>query len=208
MVSLSSAPRCSGLTPIKVHGKILLRHNTMRNSNITIHRATRAHKLNISLHCCSPRTCALLWRDVIEGYVMAETVARKYCQICGGVVKNADKLKDISFCTYCRRNQERKKSKLHYVYILECEGYHKIGVAADVNRRVNSMESGNPLQINIIFRAGYPSNRISRDIEKSIHKELEEYKHKKEWFILSEEQVEYVKGVLRLELLNHLQENE
>jgi hypothetical protein len=66
------------------------------------------------------------------------------------------------------------------IYIVECEGYYKVGISIDFNVRLKGLQCSNPLPVKTI--------KLYNDIEhaelkeSAIHKRLKEYHHIGEWF--------------------------
>lgn len=79
------------------------------------------------------------------------------------------------------------------IYILKSDNYYKIGVAADVDRRVKGLQTGNPHTIECIFSRLVPE---AYTVEKHIHKELEVYKVKGEWFKFDDRVLDYIKDMI------------
>lgn len=57
----------------------------------------------------------------------------------------------------------------------------KIGKARDISKRLSSLKTSDPS----IFIIGY----VQRDIEKELHQKLEAYRFDREWFLLSDKQI-------------------
>jgi hypothetical protein len=66
-----------------------------------------------------------------------------------------------------------------FVYIMECCGFYKIGVARDVAVRQGNLQAANPFPIRLV--ASFESSAPLRD-EKRLHAELIEYAVGREWF--------------------------
>jgi predicted GIY-YIG superfamily endonuclease len=76
------------------------------------------------------------------------------------------------------RNTPVKPKRL---YILECQGYYKIGVSADVEKRVKQLQIGNPFLLNVhkIFSVTKPIT-----VEKLLYSAMLNKKTTTEWFDL------------------------
>lgn len=80
-----------------------------------------------------------------------------------------------------------------YVYILQCGGdFYKIGVAADVEKRVLDLSVGNPLSISIVFKQKL--SRAAYALERRLHAKFKHVCHKGEWFRLDHLDLAQVKG--------------
>ena len=89
----------------------------------------------------------------------------------------------------------------HELYILECQGIYKIGIADNVNKRIKGMTTGNPFPINIIttYKLG---DTISREKEKQLHARFKNKHHLNEWFNLDYNDLEEIENLLRLETID------
>lgn len=68
-----------------------------------------------------------------------------------------------------------------FIYLVECEGFVKIGVATNVQARVAGMQTGNPFQLRLLtsFQSDIPFEE-----EEAIHELLSSYHVRGEWFKL------------------------
>lgn len=77
---------------------------------------------------------------------------------------------------------------LGYVYIMRCEGLHKVGWALEPAARVVDLQTGNPFGIELV--AAYPAPGISANrIERWVHRLLHASHIRGEWFDASEDAV-------------------
>lgn len=78
------------------------------------------------------------------------------------------------------------------IYLVKCEHYYKIGIAANLNSRLNTMRNANPFEVKLIdsvFTKDFAS------IELKLHNRFATQLHRNEWFLLTEDDVE---GILEL----------
>lgn len=75
---------------------------------------------------------------------------------------------------------------MQYIYLIECQGYYKIGVATDVGNRVSQMATGNPFEMSVVSVYEFGNADV---VEKSIHQRFSEKRLRGEWFLLSAEEV-------------------
>lgn len=70
------------------------------------------------------------------------------------------------------------------VYVFVCEGqpYVKIGVAAKVESRIKSVQSGCPFRLSVGFETGHTKPEIATQVEATAHKLLTESRMSGEWF--------------------------
>lgn len=71
-----------------------------------------------------------------------------------------------------------------YVYILRHgkTNVFKIGITRDVGDRINSLQTGNPVELSLELSQEMPFNVSARDVEKALHKELAILNVRGEWF--------------------------
>src|SRR5262252_6718617 len=68
-----------------------------------------------------------------------------------------------------------------YLYLIECEGHHKIGIARDVEARRRNLQIGCPFQLTVA-RSLHVSG--ARWVERYLHGFLAQYAIQGEWFLL------------------------
>ena len=90
-----------------------------------------------------------------------------------------------------------QKFKMQRVYVVECDGYYKIGIAGDVNKRISQISAMNPNGVDIVCNS-VPLLQAHR-IEKYLHKTYRKNQINGEWFKFDpEEQLEIINYVLSL----------
>ena len=88
-------------------------------------------------------------------------------------------------------NGQKAKRVPNHLYFVQCGEYVKIGIAADVRKRVRDMEMHNPYEMKILHVM--PGKRKE---EKELHKRFATYRRRNEWFWFEGELREYVEGLL------------
>ena len=91
-----------------------------------------------------------------------------------------------------RRRFERFKEEnpdAKFIYLVECQGFYKVGIADDVKFRISSFQVGCPFEIRLI--KSWRSLNARRE-EKQIHHLLRQYNVKGEWFKLPEKLVAHL----------------
>lgn len=78
---------------------------------------------------------------------------------------------------------KKLRSDNRYIYLIECEGKYKIGVAKDIGQRVKTLQAANPSKITAITSYRVETAK-ALDVEKSVHKILERLNIRGEWFDL------------------------
>lgn len=78
----------------------------------------------------------------------------------------------------------------NYLYVFICDGFYKIGVTANVSKRLSSIQTMNPhnVELALCVRMDNP-----RPTEKMFHSFFRKENHVGEWFILSQEDFEVMK---------------
>lgn len=71
-----------------------------------------------------------------------------------------------------------------FIYIIECDKFIKVGITANIKRRVSALRTANPFEINLFDSIEIPGGYIARSIEKAAHDDLKSkgFHHKLEWF--------------------------
>lgn len=76
-----------------------------------------------------------------------------------------------------------------YLYLFECAGYFKVGIAADVEGRRAHLMKGNPLDIASVRTVLFPSRLQALMAERAIHQALSDTHHRGEWFAVDRARV-------------------
>jgi hypothetical protein len=105
--------------------------------------------------------------------------------------------KVLNHIYYCKRHNINKsldfvsKREVKWiVYILESQGIYKIGLTKwTMFRRLASLQTGNPYEINIIKQ--YKTNYLTFD-EKLLHDKFNNKRFRWEWFNLNKTDLEYI----------------
>jgi len=72
-----------------------------------------------------------------------------------------------------------------FLYVIGSDGdRQKIGFSKDVDRRLRSLQTGNPAKLRIHHVEPVPENRV-RVLERKLHRELNHKRLKGEWFDLT-----------------------
>lgn len=70
-----------------------------------------------------------------------------------------------------------------FVYLMAAGKFLKVGIAADVDRRLCNVRSG-PLEVEVICKRRMPNRATALRAEKAIHSALAKHHHRREWFIV------------------------
>lgn len=84
-----------------------------------------------------------------------------------------------------------------YIYVIGTKEKQKIGYSSDVDKRLRSLQTGNPDSLTIHHKIEIPEDR-ARIVESKIHKEYSYLRLKGEWFKMDPEKA---KGILDFALI-------
>lgn len=85
------------------------------------------------------------------------------------------------------------------VYVIQCNEFYKIGVARNLAKRLNEMQTGNPYELRVVLSIEVRGGS-SFDTERFLHTKFQAYRVRREWFQLPPEAVEWMRStdVVRL----------
>lgn len=88
------------------------------------------------------------------------------------------------------------------VYLLECDGKTKIGIAKSISSRIASMQTGNPYEI--ILKAEYrvESEVKARELEKELHTKYSSKQLVGEWFNLDTDDIKEISDHIKESVWN------
>ena len=75
------------------------------------------------------------------------------------------------------------------VYIIECAGYCKIGVAADPHGRAKDINTGSPIKATVYRVRAYESRDLAFQVERRLHRYFAKFRTNGEWFDVPKEKV-------------------
>jgi len=81
-------------------------------------------------------------------------------------------------------NPERHNRTV-YIYAIKCGEFVKVGIAADIEKRLVNLEANNPYPLKLIGWGACPA-RLASAAEHAAHTRLARYHHKGEWFRCSD----------------------
>lgn len=91
-----------------------------------------------------------------------------------------------------------------YVYLLKCQDFYKIGIATDVHKRISGMQTGSPYTI-LLVASVEVDNPLA--LEKELHAMYSHRHHRREWFALTEEDVNAIRSLFGAERVIAAQDN-
>lgn len=76
----------------------------------------------------------------------------------------------------------------HWLYLIQSElGYVKIGITANVERRLDSLQTSSPSRLKLYQKVGCPNVEAARRLEKLLHKRYASNRVNREWFDIDPE---------------------
>jgi hypothetical protein len=90
---------------------------------------------------------------------------------------------DLLMTKYRVRTQNKKSL---YVYLLECQGFYKIGITRNVVERLKACQTGNPFEIKLVY---YDFCSRARTVEGILHALFKDKNVRGEWFKLSDKDI-------------------
>jgi predicted GIY-YIG superfamily endonuclease len=72
----------------------------------------------------------------------------------------------------------------YYLYILESDGFYKIGITNSVERRIKDMSCGNPHEVRLVSKYTLKSKIFAFSVEQRFHKFLRPLNKRNEWYRL------------------------
>lgn len=82
-----------------------------------------------------------------------------------------------------------------YLYLIECKGNFKIGIANDIKSRLASLQTGNPFDLTVMACFGYENAEV---VEKAIHQKFDASRLRGEWFSLDNDEITKFLNLCRL----------
>ena len=96
---------------------------------------------------------------------------------------------DLSFVSGIRR----KVRVPNITYLIQCGEFVKIGITADIESRLRTLESSNPHALKVVaLLAG------GRALERALHKRFADYRHRDEWFRIEGALAKWIEGGCQL----------
>jgi hypothetical protein len=69
-----------------------------------------------------------------------------------------------------------------FLYVMQCEGFHKVGIAANVAQRHAAIQAHNPLPVRVRHTREFSSRLYALMVEAQAHKALVAHRVHGEWF--------------------------
>jgi hypothetical protein len=80
-----------------------------------------------------------------------------------------------------------------YVYFMACGESVKIGKTRNVAERMNDMQVGNPVKLEVLKAVRYRSDEDALKAESDAHKALKAYNTRGEWFLRCDDVTAYMR---------------
>lgn len=81
---------------------------------------------------------------------------------------------------------------MKYLYLLESDGYFKIGTAEDVSGRIAQLQTGNPHAIDLVVSYRFENADV---VERSLHQKFFTSRWRNEWFKLNPKDIEELQSI-------------
>lgn len=75
-----------------------------------------------------------------------------------------------------------KESAMYCLYVVECQGYVKIGITNDLKERLTHFRTGNPFPITVKNVFHFQNRQGAVYLESFFHKALDSWRFSGEWF--------------------------
>lgn len=76
-----------------------------------------------------------------------------------------------------------------FLYLIRCEQFYKIGITFNIDSRLNSLQCGNPYELELVWSAKI---KDAIECEELLHGMFEKKRHMREWFKLDKEDIEFI----------------
>ena len=80
-----------------------------------------------------------------------------------------------------------------WLYLIKCDEFYKIGIAWDVESRLNSLQCGNPYELELVWAVKAID---AKNAEKLLHEDFKDKRVFREWFVLNDADVERIKKLV------------
>lgn len=78
----------------------------------------------------------------------------------------------------------------YWLYVIYSEsGHSKIGVAGNVDQRLETLQTGSPYKLHLYLKIGCPSEKKARKLEKFLHNRYAADRVNREWFDIDPQMV-------------------
>lgn len=122
--------------------------------------------------------------NLAKDYIVAR-VEEMISQLSEGTLEQARSMLRESRCS-----KHRSPTETLYI-IMDSHGSYKIGVTGDLARRLKTLRTANPYDLRVVFSL---SGEGVLAIERDLHRVFAEKRINSEWFLLSDEDVEFVRN--------------
>src|SRR5574344_1517161 len=134
---------------------------------------------------CTEKEFEIIERNINEGtpFSMASGENTRSIEVLATLLKKGDKIV-VSNDVPC------------VVYLLESDNKTKIGIAKSISSRIKMMQTGNPYPISLVYQHRFPSEKMAREVECTLHSHWKGFQLQGEWFNLTKEQKEETKELI------------
>lgn len=80
-----------------------------------------------------------------------------------------------------------------FIYLVHCGGFYKIGMTFNLDNRLNSLQCGNPFELDLVFAVRCID---ALEVEELLHERFKDKHHFREWYSLSEDDITFIKNLV------------
>lgn len=96
--------------------------------------------------------------------------------------------------------EEEATTESGYIYVVQCNRFYKIGIAEDIKKRMAGLQTANPVKLRLLFCQKHSDYK---NMERYFHCKFKHKRTRGEWFLLSNEDVEWLAVVFARYMLNN-----
>jgi hypothetical protein len=91
-----------------------------------------------------------------------------------------------------RMVEKYKRYGGRYLYLIRCNEFYKIGIAYDIDNRLNSLQTGNPYELDILFAVKISG---AEKVEELLHNYFKDKRIFREWFKLEQDDIKFILSI-------------
>lgn len=81
----------------------------------------------------------------------------------------------------------------NYIYLIKCDEFYKIGIAWDIDSRLNSLQCGNPYELELMVAKRVKN---AKTLELKLHELVKDKRVFREWFKLDDNDILKIKEIM------------
>ena len=91
---------------------------------------------------------------------------------------------------YLKRFETKEEDFWRFVYVMKCGDFFKIGIAIELDNRLNQVQTGNPYIVSLVFAL---KHKQAEEIEKKLHCIFNNKRERREWFKLDDKDLIFIR---------------